>query len=316
MKLRRPFELPEEVQDDLSRARRVEWISLGVMATVAAAVYLTMGASQTMKASLIEDLLAFVPPVAYLIADRFARREPDHTFPYGYHRAVSIAFLAGAVALTIFGGYILFDSVMSLVDAEHPVIGTMVVFGEQVWAGWLMMAALAYSTVAPFTLGRMKLPLSRSLHDKTLRADADMNRADWLTGVAGIAGVTGIGLGWWWADAVVAGLIALSIVRDGFENLGRVVRDLMDRRPSTVDGHYSDLPDRVREVVLELGWVRDAAVRMREEGHVFTGEVFVVMADAGGTGDLPARLAEAARAASAVDWRVHDVVVTVVEALE
>ncbi len=32
---------------------------------------------------------------------------------------------------------------MKLARLEHPPIGAVVVFGEQVWQGWLMLGALA-----------------------------------------------------------------------------------------------------------------------------------------------------------------------------
>ena len=49
-----------------------------------------------------------------------------------------------------------------------------------------MIAALVYSVIPPFVLGRMKLPLAAELHDKTLQTDANLNKGDWLTGIAGI----------------------------------------------------------------------------------------------------------------------------------
>jgi hypothetical protein len=53
-----------------------------------------------------------------------------------------------------------------------------------VWLGWLMIAALVYSGIPPFILGRMKLPLARELHEKALQTDADINKGDWLAGLA------------------------------------------------------------------------------------------------------------------------------------
>jgi divalent metal cation (Fe/Co/Zn/Cd) transporter len=173
-----------------------------------------------------------------------------------------------------------------------------------------MIAVLLYSAVPPFVLGRLKMRPARRLHDKTLKADADMNRADWLTAGAGIVGILGIGAGWWWADAVAAGVISLDIVKDGVTNLRRVVADLMDRRPITVDGEPSEVPERVRRALLELPWVRAAELRVREEGHIFAAEAFLVVTS---TADLPAKLAAARRTANAVDWRMRDLVVELEE---
>jgi cation diffusion facilitator family transporter len=275
------------------------------MLTIVVVIYFTMGSSQAMKAAWIEDMLSFVPPIAFLVSARWKDRPADEGFPYGYHRSVSIAFLAGAVALTIFGVFILIDSILGLVRQEHPTIGTSVVFGHQLWAGWPMIAVLAYSAIPPLVLGHMKLEPARALHDKTLKADSDMNRADWLTAGAGIVGILGIGIGWWWADAAAAGTISIAIVKDGATNLMRVVSDLMDQEPTTVEGERSDVPERLRRALNELSWVRDVDVRLREEGHVFAGEAFLVVTS---TDDLRVKLEEARRAAHGVDWRVRDIV--------
>ena len=311
MKPRARFDLPRELAPVMARAKRLEWATIGALALIVTAIYFTMGSSQAMKAAWIEDLLSFVTPVAFLFAARYRHREPNEEFPYGYHRSVTIAFLAGAVALTLFGAFILFDSVMSLLQAHHPTIGTTVLFGRQFWSGWLMVGVLFLSGVPPFVLGRMKLEPARRLHDKTLKADADMNRADWLTAVSGIIGILGIGIGWWWADAAAGAVISVSIVKDGVTNLKQVVGDLLDRRPFTVDGGVSDAPDRVRAALLQLPWVETAEVRLREEGHVFTGELFLTAAS---TADLSLKVEQARRAAASVDWRVHDVVVEIQDA--
>jgi hypothetical protein len=70
------------------------------------------------------------------------------------------------------------------------------------------------------------------------------------------------------------------------------------------------VPDQVRGALLGLPWIVDADLRMREEGHVFVGEVFVVVTD---TEDMPAKLEQARRVAHDVDWRVRDLVFEVEE---
>ena len=305
MRLRPDFDLPAELEPVHRRAKRLEWTTLFFMTTIVIVMYLAMGSSQAMKAAWIEDMLSFVPAIAFLIAARYTRRHATDDFPYGFHSSVSIAFLAGSVALTIFGLFILIDSAIGLIRQEHVSIGGTVVFGHTIWGGWVMIAALAYSAIAPFILGRMKQKPAHQLHDKTLMADSDMNRADWLTASAGIAGILGIGMGWWWADSVAAGIISLDILHDGMKNLRQCVADLVDQQPREVDGERSEVPERVLEALRALPWVVDADLRMREEGHVFAGEVFVTVTD---TDDMPAKLDEARRAAHDVDWRVRDLV--------
>jgi cation diffusion facilitator family transporter len=309
------FELPADKQPAYRRAIRLEWITIGYLVTAITAIYLTLGNSQAMKTAWIEDMLSLIPSVVFLIASRVRNRPRNQTFPYGYHRVVSIAYLAASFALFLMGAILLLDAILKLATAEHPSIGTVVIFGHQIWLGWLMQLALLYSAAPAIILGRLKLPLARQLHDKVLYADAKMNKADWLTAVAAMAGVLGIGLGLWWADATAAALISTSILHDGFVNLRTVVTDLMDKRPTTVDDSAADpVTTRLETEMERLGWVREARARLREEGHVYFGEVFIVPRD--GTGSLLERVEEAHDLIRKLDWRLHDVVVAVTPSIE
>jgi divalent metal cation (Fe/Co/Zn/Cd) transporter len=212
------------------------------------------------------------------------------------------------------GFFLLLDSILALTSFEHPSIGVVQLFGHQIWLGWLMLPTLLWSAIPAAILGRMKLPLANELHDKVLFADAKMNKADWLTAGAAMLGVLGIGVGLWWADAVAAAIISADILHDGITNLKTVISDLMDSRPMNVDGSQRDpLPARAETELKKLTWVRDAAARMREEGHIYFGEIFVVPTSEEG---LVARLEEAQQLVMSLSWRVRDVVIVPVKDLE
>lgn len=307
-------ELPEEQEAHLRRAVRLAWLTIAFLVTAVTAIYLTMGSSQAMKAAWAEDLLSFIPPIAFLLAVRRTRKRPTPEHPYGYHRAVGIGHLVAATALFAMGAFLVLDSTSSLVRAEHPPVGLMEIGGHVVWSGWLMIAALAYTAVPPVLLGRAKMPLAQSLHDRVLYADADMNKADWMTAVGAIVGIVGIGLGLWWADAVAALFISGSILHDGVSNMRVAISALMDARAETYDGHDPHpLVRRIDERLAEVPWVATARSRVRDQGHVFHVESFVVPVE-GHTPTL-AELTEARAAVVALDWKVDDMVLVPVEEL-
>jgi cation diffusion facilitator family transporter len=301
-------ELPPGKHEKLVKAVRLEWISIVYLLSAIVLLYFTLGNSQAMKAAWVEDILGLTPPIAFLVASRVRNRQPNDRFPYGYHRATAIAYLCASVALLALGAFILYDSVSKLLKFEHPPIDLVKPFGDRpLWLGWLMLGALAYSAVPQVVLGRLKQPLAKELNDKVLFADAEMNRADWLTAGAAMLGVIGIGLGLWWADSVAASIISVDIVRDGYKNLGVAVGDLMDKEPTLVDDSRTDpLPLWVKNELMLLDWVEDAEVRLREEGHVFVGEAFVVPVD---DHDLVDRIEQANRRLLELDWRLHELVV-------
>jgi cation diffusion facilitator family transporter len=310
----REFELPSHLQAVQRRAVRLEWITIAYMTSAVVLLALTLGQSQAMKAAWIEDLLSLLPPAAFLIAAKVRDRGSSEKFPWGMHRAVSIGYVFAALALLALGLYILFDSVLKLVLAEHPPIGVIELFGEQVWLGWVMIAALLYSGIPAVLLGRAKRKIADDLHDKVLYADAEMNRADWMTVAAAIVGIIGIGFGLWWADAAAAIFISLDIVRDGYKNVRAAVHDLMDARPRRHDAReFHPIVEQMNEALEQCEWVEHGAVRLREEGHVFTGEVLVVPRT---EDDLVERLSTLADDLLALEWKLYDIVVVPVKEID
>ncbi|WP_314038563.1 cation transporter [Dietzia sp. CH92] len=304
-------DLPDEQRAALRRAVRLEWITIAVLAGTVAAVYAVSGQSQAMKAAWIEDSLSFLPPIAFLVALRVSRIPPSARFPYGRHRAVGIGHLVAGVSLLVMGAFLIVDSGTGLVAGERPPMGVVEIGGRVVWVGWLMVAVMAASVVGPFILGRMKAAPAEALHDKVLYADADMNRADWKTGLATIVGVLGIGMGLWWADAVAALVVSVSIVRDGWSNVRGAIEGLADARPTRYDGtDPHPLVHRIDDLLAGVDWAVDRGARVRDEGHVFHVEAFLVPAD--GQEVTVARLAEVRRQLSQLSWKIEDVVVTVV----
>lgn len=308
-----PFELPPEKERVRAKAVRLERLTIVYLISAVFFIYLTLGSSQAMKAVWLEDLLSLVPPIAFLVGDRYRRKHPNPEFPYGYHAAIGIAYFAAAMSLAVLGVFIFYDSVMKLISFEHPPIGVAQPFGEPIWLGWFMIPALLWSAIPAVIIGRAKIPLAHSLHDKVLFADAEMNKADWMTAVAGIAGVLGIGLGIWWADSAAAIFISLDIIKDGFKNVKAAVSDLMDRRPKTVDDSgIEPIIERVRGELRSLDWVEDAQVRLWTSGHVYFGDAQVVPTDERGLVD---KIDRATEKVLGLDWRLHEIAIVPVKEL-
>ena len=296
-------ELPRKQVETLRRAIRLEWITIGFLVVAVTLVGLVLGNSQAMKAAWAEDLLSLLPPIAFLVAVRIIRKPPSRERPYGYHRSVGVAHLVAAVALVVMGTLLIIDSGMSLITAEHPAIGSVELFGAMVLTG-----------VPPVLLGRAKMKLAEDLHDKVLYADADMNKADWMTALGSIIGVSGIGIGLWWTDAVAALFISVMIMSDGVKNVRSATRDLMDVRAKTYDGaRPHPVIGEVEDYLRGLDWVADAGARARDEGHVFHVECFVVPRD--GCEPSVKTIEQARTACANIDWRMLDVVVVPVPAL-
>ncbi|MFT6464713.1 MAG: divalent metal cation (Fe/Co/Zn/Cd) transporter [Halopseudomonas sp.] len=316
MKLYTDYHLPEDKEAGLAKAVRLEWWSIGFMLSIVAVMALAMGSSQAMKMALIEDVLSLTPPITFLLAMQLRRKRPTASHPYGYSRASLLAFLAAAVAILLFGLFMLYDSATTLIQQHHPTLGHFHFVGNSwgIWSGWIMIVALIYSMIPPMILGRMKLRLARDLHESTLYADATMNKADWLTAAAGIGGVLGLGMGFWWADAVAAGIIALDVLKDGVGNVRHAMGNLMDRRPTEVSsGNPLRIEEAIREALLQHTDVTDARARLREEGHIISGEILVVFREHTTTASRAEQLVQQS---AKLDWRLKSLVLMPVESIE
>lgn len=307
-------QLPEKPQEALTRATRLEWITIVFLIVSVIAVGMVAGQSQAMQAAWVEDSLSLLPPIAFLIAVRVIRLQPSLRHPYGHHRSIGVAHLVAGTALLMMGSLLLFTSLMGLISLEKPPVGTTVLFGHQFWAGWLMISVMLPTAIVPVILGRMKLKLAEELHDKVLRADADMNKADWSTAVATIIGVLGIGVGLWWLDSAAAILVAGSIVFDGVTNVKAAVGDLTDTRATRFDdSEEHPLIHEAEDIIRAIPWVRQAAARVRDQGHVFHVEMFVIPEP--GQDPSLAQLMEARRQILDLHWKLHDVAVIPVGSL-
>lgn len=268
---------PSALRPVMRRAIRLEYWNLFWSTTIVVAMGLVMGQSQAMKTAWVEDLLGLVPPLAFVIAAHFElKRKRTAQFPFGFERANGLGFFIAAVALFAVGVHLLIDALATLAAAEHVTIGSIRLFGQDIWLGWLMVAAQLYSLVPPFLIGRKELPLAKELNDKLLHTDALMNKANWLTGAAGIAGVIGLGLGWWWADSAAAAAISISIISDGIGALRSATAELIDGAPRSLEKDVLAADARALKSELAKRYP-GATIRLRETGRVIRAEVHGVM---------------------------------------
>ncbi|MGI0108247.1 cation diffusion facilitator family transporter [Salinimicrobium sp. WS361] len=312
MKTIRDFELPPELRETLKKAKKLEWITLVYLISVTVVMYLVLGSSQAMKTAWLEDVLSLVPSAGFLIASKINSKAPNKKFPFGYHRVFSIAFLVGAVALLGMGLFLVFDSSMALIKTERPTIGNMKIMGYTIWMGWLMIAALVYSAGPAMWLGRKKIPMAKQLHNKLLYTDSSAQKADYMTALAAILGILGVGLGLWWADAVAAIFISGSILKDGFKHTKTAALDLMDRYPKRLLAEDEDqIIVDVRNRVRSWEWVADVRVRFREAGQVYFGQIAVVPK---GEINLEA-IEEGYKEIKNMHWKLHDFTIDPVKKL-
>ena len=302
---RPPGRLPPDKREQLTRARRLEWLTLALRVTVVLALYVGLGRTQALDAIWLKSLWSLLPPAAFLAACRIEARQPTPRFPYGFYRAGSIAFLTAALALATMGLYLCWTGLRGLLHSRHPGLATFAETGWLTWPGWPAVAALLYSIAVPLVAGRSRQALAIRLHDKGLYADAEMGRMSWMAGGAAVIGVLCVGLGLGRVDFVATLLIGADILRHGSRLLQTAVCDLIDEVPRRIGSAQVDpLGGRVLAYLESLDWIDTARVRLREEGRLLTGVAFVAPNT---EHDLVDRLERARGDIRAMDWRLLDI---------
>lgn len=264
---------PDAIAQDMRAAVRLEKWNIFWTITYVAALGAAMGSSQAMKTAWVEDILGLIPPLAFLIGERFERRGADDQYHYGYDRVNGLGFLVAAVALAAVGVFLLKDAVTALMAQEHVTIGTVRVWGRDVWLGWFMIAAQAYACIPPFIIGRKELKLAKKLRDKLIHTDAQMNKANWQTGIAGILGILGIGFGLWWADAVAAAIISASIIWDGWNAMKVAAGELIDGVPRELGDEKLSEEAQALSDELKRQFPTADRILLRETGRFIRAEV-------------------------------------------
>jgi cation diffusion facilitator family transporter len=193
------------------------------VAVAVATIALKGGAwAATGSVSLLSDALESLVNLAgamfalWMVA--VAARPPDDEHPWGHHKAEyfssgfeGVLILGAALAILYEAGHRLFD--------PQPV--------EQVGLG---IALAVLSSALNGGLAWSMLKKAREVHSVALEADARHLFTDVVTSAGVVAGLVGVMLtGWLWLDPVLAMLVALNILREGWHLLRRSADGLLDQ---------------------------------------------------------------------------------------
>jgi cation diffusion facilitator family transporter len=202
------------------------WVNAALMVMKLAAGY--WGRSDAVFADGIESACDFIAIFAAMIALKLGRQPFDANHPYGHGRAESLAALLVSLVIGATGGWILYESV------------TTIVAGEFKSPGWIAIAVTGVTIACKEWLHRISVRTGKALESPALLAIAKDHRKDAITSVSTLVGVVGASLGWGIMDPLAAGLTSLFILRIGYQTLRDAAHDLVDGTAP------ADLTDAIR----------------------------------------------------------------------
>jgi divalent metal cation (Fe/Co/Zn/Cd) transporter len=193
------------------------------------------------SASLVADgfhsLSDLAGDVGILLALRASRRPPDADHPYGHHSLETLGALGASLLLVLTGVLVGRDAVLRLLAGSHL---------------------------------QSRLP---ALHNSpALRANAANHRADVLSSLAAAVGILSALLGHPMMDSVAALVIALMILKMGWDLVHENVLTLMDTMPEP------ELLERIRAVILSVkGTQAVSELRVRQRGSYYLVDVSITV---------------------------------------
>lgn len=233
----------------------VAWISLGVSLVALALKCAAWAASGSvaLKSDALETVINVVAAIGGLWAISLAERPADDNHTYGHYKAEYLsAIIESAMVL-----------VTALLIAHAAWDGFM--HPQSVRAPWIGIALNGSATAINLTWGLTLLRIGQRIRSPALVAGGQHVLSDVWTGCGLVAGMSLIMLtGWHWLDPLIAALIAVNVLRVGWEMLRDSVSGLMDEAPD------SDTLAKLNTIIRQnaAGAIEAHDIRIRDVGAI------------------------------------------------
>jgi cation diffusion facilitator family transporter len=198
------------------------------------------------------SLIDLSATVLTYFAVRVSGRPADAEHQYGHGKIESVTALAETALLFVLTAVVIFEATQRLIGAQaHAVEATAAAFV-------IIVGSIAVDFFRARTLKRV----AKATSSEALEADALHFGSDMWSSVAVLIGLCGVALGYPWADAAAAIVVAVFICIAGWRLGRRTINTLTDTAPAGVS-------ERVAAIArLEPGVVAVERVRARPAGAV------------------------------------------------
>ncbi len=221
-----------------------EKVALGSIAasaglTAAKAIVGLLTGSLAILSEAGHSLLDLAATVMTYIAVRISGKPADTEHQYGHGKVESVTALAETALLFLLTGVVLWEAVQRLARAQaYAVEATLAAF-----------AIIACSIVVDFFRARALNRVAKATSSEALQADALHFRSDMWSSVAVLVGLCGVALGYAWADAAAAIVVAVFICIAGWRLGRRTIDTLTDTAPAGVSEQVAAIARQVPGVV-------------------------------------------------------------------
>lgn len=226
------------MQDTKERVALTSILASGGL-TLAKAVVGFFSGSLAILSEAAHSFIDFLATVMTYFAVRVSGKPADEEHHYGHGKVESVAALAETALLFLLSGVVIWEAARRLIGADgHAVEAT-------VWA----FAVIAMSIVVDFFRARLLYRVAAETSSEALEADALHFGSDMWSSLAVLAGLGGVWMGYPWADAAAALVVALFVILAGWRLAIRTVASLTDEAPPGIAREITDIASRIPGVV-------------------------------------------------------------------
>lgn len=176
-----------------------------------------LGHSAALLADGIHSLSDLLSDLLVIIAVRLGSREADKDHPYGHRRFETIATVILGLSLIAVSGGVIWHVL------EHIQAPETLPIPEPMVLGIAAVSILLNEWLYHYTKG-----IAKKTRSKLLLANAWHQRSDALSSLVVLFGVGGVLLGYPFADAIAAAVVALMVAKMGLGLIGDSVKELVD----------------------------------------------------------------------------------------
>jgi cation diffusion facilitator family transporter len=211
--------------------------SAGLTAAKAAVGFVTGSLAILSEAG--HSLIDLSATVLTYLAVRISGKPPDAEHQYGHGKMESVTALAETALLFVLTAIVVWEAVQRLIDAHNHAV-------EATAAAFVVIAA---SIVVDFFRARVLRRVAKASSSEALDADALHFSSDMWSSIAVLFGLGGVKLGYPWADAAAALVVAVFICIAGYRLGRRTIDTLTDTAPAGVSERVTAIARRVPGIV-------------------------------------------------------------------
>ena len=229
--------------------------------TVAKGVVGALTGSLAILSEAAHSLIDFAATVMTYFAVRISGKPADEEHHYGHGKVESVSALAETALLFLLSGVVIWEATKRLLGNQ----------GHLVEASLAAFAVIIVSIVVDFFRARLLYRVASETASEALEADALHFGSDMWSSIAVLVGLGGVALGYQWADAAAALVVAVFVCIAGWRLGRRTIDTLTDTAPA-------GSAETVRRVAGRApGVVAVDSVRVRPVGDKLFVEVVVAV---------------------------------------